>query len=81
MLNLAAFPQFVDFTGNPMGEAFTLVIIHSVIVVAWFSFLVIALSSVAQVARSEKFKRSVQGATAVLLLWFGYRLITYDSQA
>jgi hypothetical protein len=39
------------------------------------------ISSVAQVARSEKFKRSVQGATGVLLLWFGYRLITYDSQA
>lgn len=75
---LAIFPQFIAVDGNPVLESLFLVVIHSIVVVIWFSFVIIALNKLTQTLSSGKFKRIVQGATGTLMLWFGYRLFIYQ---
>ncbi len=77
---LAVFPQFINLEGNPMLESIILVVIHSIVVVIWFSFIIIALVKITHALSSIKFKRVVQGATGSLMLWFGYRLLVYQQK-
>ena len=79
MFYLAVFPQFINLKGDPIFESLTLVVVHSIVVVMWFSFMIIALGKISRALSSIKFKRIVQGATGSLMLWFGYRLLTYQS--
>ena len=81
MFYIAAFPQFIHLEGNPIVESFILVGIHSLIVISWFSFIIIALGKISSTFASLKFKRIVQGATGTLLLWFGYRLLVYQQKS
>ena len=81
MFYLAVFPQFINLEGNPILESFILVVIHSIVVVIWFSFIIIALGKITRALSSIKFKRIVQGATGSLMLWFGYRLLTYQQKS
>jgi len=81
MFYLAVFPQFINLEGNPILESLILVVIHSIVVVIWFSFIIIALGKITRALSSMKFKRIVQGATGSLLLWFGYRLLTYQQES
>ncbi len=81
MFYLAAFPQFVSFSGSHFVEALLLILIHSVVVVIWFSVIIFALSSATRIAKNEWFQRVLQSATGVLLIWFGYRLLTYEQKA
>ena len=81
MFYLAVFPQFINLKGNPIFESLTLVVVHSIVVVIWFSFMVIALGKITRALSSIKFKRIVQGATGSLMLWFGYRLLTYQQKS
>ncbi|MGD9365096.1 MAG: LysE family translocator [Desulfobacteraceae bacterium] len=81
MFYLAVFPQFINLEGNPILESFILVAIHSIVVVIWFSFIIIAFGKITHALSSMKFKRMVQGATGSLLLWFGYRLLTYQQES
>ena len=81
MFYLAVFPQFINLKGNPIFESLTLVVVHSIVVVIWFSFMIIALGKITRALSSIKFKRIVQGATGSLMLWFGYRLLTYQQKS
>ncbi|MCP4720497.1 MAG: LysE family translocator [Desulfobacteraceae bacterium] len=81
MFYLAVFPQFIHLDGNPIFESLILVGIHSIIVMFWFSFIIIALGRITHTLSSVKFKRIVQGATGMLLLWFGYRLLIYQQKS
>lgn len=81
MFYLAVFPQFINLKGNPVLESFILVVIHSIVVVIWFSFMIIALGKITRALSSVKFKRIVQGATGSLMLWFGYRFLTYQQES
>ena len=80
MFYLAIFPQFINLEGNPIFESLILVGIHSIVVVIWFSFIIFALGKIIRTISSMKFKRIVQGATGSLMLWFGYRLLTYQQK-
>jgi len=80
MFYLAIFPQFINSEGNPVFESLVLVGIHSIVVVIWFSFIIIALGKIKLALSSMKFKRIVQGATSSLMLWFGYRLLIYQQK-
>lgn len=80
MFYLAVFPQFIDLEGNPALESLILVVIHSIVVVIWFTFVIIALGKIARTLTSMKFQRIVQGATGALLLLFGFRLLTYQQK-
>lgn len=81
MFYLAVFPQFINLEGNPILESLILVVIHSIVVIIWFSFVIIALGKITRAISSMKFKRIVQGATGSLMLWFGYRLFTYQQES
>lgn len=81
MFYLAVFPQFINLEGNPIFESIVLVGIHSIVVVIWFSFMIIALGKITRALSSMKFKRMVQGAAGSLMLWFGYRLLTYQQKS
>jgi len=81
MFYLAIFPQFINCNGNPILESFILVVIHSIVVVIWFSFVIIALGKITRALSSIKFKRTVQGTTGSLMLWFGYRLLAYQQKS
>ncbi|MEJ2041179.1 MAG: LysE family translocator, partial [Desulfosarcinaceae bacterium] len=81
MFYLAVFPQFISLEGNPILESFILVGVHSIVVVIWFSFIIIALAKITSTLSSMKFKRIVQGATGALMLWFGYRLLMYQQKS
>ncbi len=81
MFYLAVFPQFVNLEGNPISESLILVWIHSIVVVTWFSFIIIAIGKITRALTSMKFKRIVQGAVGSLMLWFGYRLFTYQQKS
>ena len=81
MFYLAIFPQFINPNGNPILESFTLVVIHSIVVAMWFSFIIIAIDKITRALSSMKFKRIVQGATGSLMLWFGYRLLRYQQES
>ena len=80
MFYLAIFPQFINLGGNPILESFLLVWIHSIVVVIWFSFMIVTLGRITHALSSPKFKRIVQGATGALMFWFGYRLFTYQQK-
>jgi threonine/homoserine/homoserine lactone efflux protein len=81
MFYLAVFPQFINLEGNPALESFILVVIHSIVVIIWFSFIIIALGKITRALSSIKFKRIVQGAIGSLFLWFGYRLLAYQQKS
>ena len=81
MFYLAIFPQFINLEGNQVFETLILVGIHSIIVVIWFSLVIIALGKITSAVSSMRFKRIVQGATGSLMLWFGYGLLTYQRKS
>ena len=81
MFYLAIFPQFITLEGNPIFESLLLVGIHSIVVVIWFSFIIFTLGKTIRAISSMKFKRIVQGAAGSLMLWFGYRLLTYQQKS
>ena len=81
MFYLAVFPQFINLEGNPVFEFLILVGIHIIVVVIWFSFIIIAIGNTTRALSSMKFKRIVQGATGSLMLWFGCRLLTYQQKS
>lgn len=80
MFYLAVFPQFINLGGSPIFESIVLLGIHSIVVVTWFTFIIIALGKITRALSSMKFKRIIQGATGSLMLWFGYRLLTYQQK-
>ncbi len=81
MFYLAIFPQFINLEGNPIFESLILVGIHSVVVAIWFSFIIFALGKAIRAISSMRFKKIVQGAAGSLMLWFGYRVLTYQQKS
>ena len=80
MFYLAVFPQFINLEGHPVFDSLLLVGIHSVVVAVWFSAVIFVLSRITSALSSSRFKRIVQGAIGTLMLWFGYRLLTYQQK-
>lgn len=81
MFYLAVFPQFIQLEGNHLFESFILVGIHSITVILWFSFIIVALGKITRTLSSLKFKRIVQGITGTFMLWFGYRLLVFHQRS
>lgn len=80
MFYLAVFPQFIAVEGYPVLDSLLLIGIHSAVVAVWFSLVIIALGRMTRAVSSARFKRWVQGAVGSLMLWFGYRLLTYHQK-
>lgn len=76
MFYLAAFPQFITQSHGALGASFTLVTIHSVLNLVWFSAIVLLFSRLAGAARNDRFQRWLKGVTGVVFIGFGAKLAT-----
>jgi RhtB (resistance to homoserine/threonine) family protein len=76
MFYLAAFPQFITLGETSAGAAFLLVVIHSAINGLWFGAMVMLLSRLSAVARSDRFQRWLKGVTGAVFVGFGAKLAT-----
>lgn len=74
MFYLAAFPQFITQTHGALGASFTLVFIHSMLNLVWFSVMVMLFSRLSGAARNAIFQRWLKGVTGVVFIGFGAKL-------
>lgn len=80
MFYLAAFPQFISQTHGAVGTSFTLVFIHSLLNLLWFSAMVLLFSRLASAARNSHFQRWLKATTGIVFVSFGVKLATLKSQ-
>jgi threonine/homoserine/homoserine lactone efflux protein len=76
MFYLAAFPQFISQAHGALGASFTLVFIHSMLNLVWFSAMVLLFAHLAGAARNSTFQRWLKGVTGVVFIGFGAKLAT-----
>ncbi|POF34028.1 LysE family translocator [Roseibium marinum] len=76
MFYLAAFPQFIPAGDGAISAAFSLVAVHSIINVLWFSSLIVLLSRMTKAARNGAFQRWLKGVTGLVFMGFGLKLAT-----
>ncbi|UIJ70590.1 LysE family translocator [Aurantimonas sp. HBX-1] len=77
MFYLAVFPQFIPAGGHPVVAAYTLVAIHSLINIAWFTLVILLFARLASFTRSGGFQRWIKGATGAVFLGFGLSLARF----
>ena len=66
MFYLAAFPQFIPAGEGAAFAACVLVVVHSALNAVWFGGMVLLLNRMSGAARTEKFKRWMQGITGAV---------------
>lgn len=76
MFYLAAFPQFITQAQGALGASFTLVFVHSMLNLVWFSAMVLLFSRLANATRSGAFQKWLKGITGVVFIGFGAKLAT-----
>lgn len=75
MFYLAAFPQFLDPSGNLVGEGLALGALHAAIAALWYGFVVVGVDQVRAVLRRPAVARGIKGVTGLVLIGFGARLV------
>ena len=78
MFYLAAFPQFLTHTDGSAWPAFTLVFVHSMINLVWFTAMVLLFARLTRAARSGAFQRWLKGVTGAVFVGFGVKLATME---
>ena len=73
MFYLAAFPQFIPVGETSATSAFALVAIHALINLG---AMVILFAKLTERARNPAFQRWLKGATGVVFIGFGAKLVT-----
>lgn len=76
MFYLAAFPQFISQAQDALGASFTLVFVHSMLNLVWFSAMVLLLARLTGAARNSSFQRWLKGVTGFVFIGFGAKLAT-----
>ncbi|MCP4932876.1 MAG: LysE family transporter [bacterium] len=71
---MAAFPQFISQAQGVLGTSFTLVFVHSILNLVWFSAMVLLSSRLTGAARNSSFQRWLKGVTGVVFIGFGAKL-------
>jgi len=74
MFYLAAFPQFINQSDSAFGTSLSLVFVHSLLNLIWFSVLVMLFSSLSAAARNATFQRCLKAITGVVFIGFGAKL-------
>jgi threonine/homoserine/homoserine lactone efflux protein len=78
MFYLAAFPQFIPAGEGAIASAFTLVAIHSMLNIVWFSSMILLIARLkSSVAASAAFQRWLKGVTGAVFIAFGVKLATF----
>lgn len=79
MFYLAAFPQFMSPTDGSYLHAYTLVLIHSLINLAWFTAMVLIFSRLTEIGIGKNLGRWINAMTGVVFIGFGTRLALLKS--
>ena len=74
MFYLAAFPQFISESAGSISMSFTLVLIHSMLNLVWFTLMVLLFSKLTQFGSSIIFQRWLKGVTGIVFIGFGAKL-------
>ncbi|MET4806701.1 LysE family translocator [Limibacillus sp. MBR-115] len=74
MFYLAAFPQFISRTDGALSASFTLVFIHSLLNLVWFSLIIMLFARLAGATRNQSFQRWLKSITGVVFIGFGAKL-------
>ncbi len=74
MFYLAAFPQFISRTDGALSASFTLVFIHSLLNLVWFSLIIVLFARLAGATRNRSFQRWLKGVTGAVFIGFGAKL-------
>lgn len=77
MFYLAAFPQFITIGDKAAASAYILVLLHTLINVAWFGTMVILFSRLVRFTNRGSFQRWLKGVTGVVFIGFGVKLAMY----
>lgn len=76
MFYLAAFPQFISQAHGAVGASFTMVFIHSMLNLVWFSAMVLLFARMTGAAQNHRFQRWLKGLTGAVFIGFGAKLAT-----
>lgn len=76
MFYLAAFPQVIAASHAGIGSVYLLVVLHALINVIWFCWIVLMFDRLGRLTRSARFRRWLQGLTGIAFIGFGARLAT-----
>jgi len=79
MFYLAAFPQFITTGDGAVASAFVLVILHTIINVAWFGAMVVLFTHLTKFGQNAAFQRWLKGITGAVFIGFGVKLATHQS--
>jgi len=74
MFYLAAFPQFIAIGEGTVASAYMLVLLHTLINVAWFGAMVILFARLAAFTNKGSFQRWLKGVTGIVFIGFGVKL-------
>ena len=74
MFYLAAFPQFIAQADGAFVTSLSLVFIHSILNLVWFSAMVLLFARLHRVGRSNRFQRWLKGVTGVVFIGFAAKL-------
>ncbi len=74
MFYLAAFPQFISRTDGALSASFTLVFIHSLLNLVWFSLIIMLFVRLSGATRNQSFQRWLKSVTGVVFIGFGAKL-------
>jgi len=77
MFYLAAFPQFISFSGSYYANAFTLVTIHAGTIFFWFIGITCAINKIKNKSRPSSGKW-IQRISGTAMIYFSILLINYN---
>lgn len=80
MFYLAAFPQFIDFQSSMYFEAFSLVAIHALLMVIWFSSVCVFVSNLKRLSHGGLVGKWIQRISGGILIMFSSLLITQEAK-
>lgn len=72
---LAFLPQFIDPQGSALAQSMLMATIHFVIAMVWQGGLVVMVNKAKQLLKSESFLKIIEGATGLVLIGLGVKLL------
>lgn len=76
MFYLAAFPQFLPLGKVTAANVYTLVAVHSMLNLIWFTAMIVLFSQLARAARGGAAQRVIKAITGAVFVAFGLKLAT-----
>ena len=75
----AALPQLIDFKTALVSDIFTLVSIHALSILIWFTCFIFLLGKGAKAFQSTFIKKSIQSLTGVAFIYLSYKILAIQS--